>query len=66
MNEPKECVEALRFDRKLTTEELREEFEVLSFLAPYVMVRHKATGQKGSMMFEQNPRIYYGFAEVTF
>jgi hypothetical protein len=66
MNEPKECVEALRFDRKLTTEELREEFEVLNFSAPYVMVRHKATGQKGSMMFEHNPRIYYGFAEVTF
>ena len=43
------------------TSELQENFSVLSFLAPYVVVQRKSDGVKGSMMFQHSPRFYYGF-----
>lgn len=43
------------------TDQLREEFEVTGFAAPLVVVRRKADGQKGSMMFQHQPRYYFGF-----
>jgi|TARA_B100001971_G_scaffold208686_1_gene230904 hypothetical protein len=46
-----------------TTEELREEFEVIGFLAPYVAVKRKSDNIKGSLLFEHHPRIYYDFVE---
>jgi hypothetical protein len=44
-----------------STDELQEEFEVLGFLAPFVVVRRKADGMKGSLMFQNSPRLYFGF-----
>ena len=44
-----------------TTDELREEFEVIGFLAPFVVVRRKSDGVKGSLMFTHSPRIYFNF-----
>ncbi len=46
-----------------STEEVREKFEVLGFMAPFVVVRHKGTNKKGSLMFQHNPRIYFGYKE---
>jgi len=43
------------------TEELQAEFEVLSFLAPFVFVKEKATGRKGTLKFQHMPRYYWGF-----
>ena len=43
------------------TAELQKDFSVESFLAPYVMVREKATGRTGSMTFQHRPRYYFGF-----
>jgi hypothetical protein len=43
------------------TSELSEDFEVLGFMAPLVVVRRKSDQQKGSMMFQHNPRFYFGF-----
>jgi hypothetical protein len=43
------------------TEQLRLEFEVLGFAAPWVTVRRKSDGQKGSMEFQHMPRFYYNF-----
>lgn len=43
------------------TEELRGEFEVLGFLAPYVVVRRKSDRQKGSLEFQHDPRFYFNF-----
>jgi hypothetical protein len=45
------------------TKELAEDFEVLSFLAPFVIVKHRETGQKGSLLFQHQPRFYFYFAE---
>jgi len=44
-----------------TTDELREEFEVVGFMAPFVVVVKKSDGQKGSMEFVHHPRIYSNF-----
>lgn len=51
-----------------TTEELVSEFEVLSFAAPYVVVRRLADGQRGSLEFTGGggqPRLYFDFKEAT-
>jgi hypothetical protein len=43
------------------TDQLREEFEVIGFLAPLVVARRKSDGVKGSLMFQHHPRFYFGF-----
>lgn len=49
-----------------STEELSNEFEVLGFLAPYVVVRRKADAQKGSLEFQHDPRFYFNFVPAFF
>lgn len=43
------------------TQELQRDFEVLGFMAPFVVVIRKADRQKGSLMFQHSPRFYYDF-----
>ena len=43
------------------THELQERFEVRGFLAPFCSVTEKATGKQGLVMFQHNPRFYFGF-----
>lgn len=43
------------------TDQLREDFEVLVFQAPFVVVIRKADGVKGSLQFDHRPRVYYAF-----
>lgn len=45
------------------TAALREAFEVLGFMAPFVVVRRKADGVRGSLKFTHSPRFYFGFEE---
>lgn len=44
-----------------STDELREEFEVLGFMAPYVVARRRSDGVKGSLEFQHNPRFYFNW-----
>jgi hypothetical protein len=44
-----------------TAEELARDFEVLGFSAPFVVVRRKSDGQKGSLEFTHLPRVYFDF-----
>jgi hypothetical protein len=53
--------DAAAADKKWTTDELREEFEVVGFLAPFVVVVRKSDRVKGSMEFTHNPRVYFNF-----
>ena len=51
-----------------TTEELLTEFEMLSFAAPFVLVRRRSDGQRGSLQFTGGggqPRLYFSFREAT-
>jgi hypothetical protein len=44
-----------------STEELSRDFEVIGFLAPFVVVRRKSDGRKGSLEFQHQPRLYFRF-----
>lgn len=43
------------------TEELRREFEVISFGAPLVVVRRKDDRTVGVLMFQHHPRYYFNY-----
>ena len=43
------------------TQQLSDDFEVIGFSAPLVVVRRKSDNQKGSLMFQHSPRFYFGF-----
>ena len=45
------------------TQELQEDFEVIGFQAPFVVVKRKADGVTGSLEFDHAPRKYYNFRE---
>lgn len=44
------------------TAELARDFIVTGFLAPFVVVRRKSDGVKGSLEFQHSPRLYFGFS----
>lgn len=48
-------------EQRWDTDQLRQEFEVLSFLAPCVVVRRRSDGVKGSLEFTHYPRWYFNF-----
>jgi hypothetical protein len=43
------------------TSQVSEDFTVIGFMAPLVVVRRKSDGVKGSSMFQHHPRFYFGF-----
>lgn len=47
--------------RVWSTSELQEEFEALGFMAPFIIVRRRSDGAKGSLMFQGSPRFYFAF-----
>lgn len=44
-----------------STKELQQDFDVIGFSAPVVVVCRKSDNQKGSLEFVHSPRLYYGF-----
>lgn len=48
-----------------TTDELRAEFDVEGFAAPYVVVRRKSDAVKGSLQFSHHPRFYFAWEAHT-
>ena len=44
-----------------TTEQLTQEFKVLGFAAPFVVVERKTDGVRGTLMFQHRPRLYFSF-----
>jgi hypothetical protein len=45
-----------------TTEQLKAEFEVLGFMAPYVVARRLSDGVTGSLEFTHSPRVYFAWS----
>jgi len=43
------------------TKQLSVDFEVIGFMAPFVIVRRKSDDKKGSLEFQHNPRFYFNF-----
>jgi len=45
------------------TKTLQENFEVISFCAPFVIVIRKSDNKKGTLEFTHSPRLYFNFKE---
>jgi hypothetical protein len=43
------------------TSQLQDDFQVVGFMAPLVVVKRRSDGIKGSLMFQNDPRLYYSF-----
>ncbi len=43
------------------TSELQRDFTVLGFCSPFVIVAETASGRRGSLLFQHNPRLYHSF-----
>ena len=56
----REALEA-QYGQVWDTEELRRDFDVLGFAAPYVIVRRKSDGVRGSLEFQHSPRYYHSY-----
>jgi hypothetical protein len=50
------------YDKVWNPYQLREEFEVQSFLAPFVIVKRKKDGAKGTLEFQHHPRFYFNWS----
>ena len=48
-------------DQKWGPADLARDFEVLGFMAPFVVVRRLSDGVKGSLEFTHHPRVYFGW-----
>jgi hypothetical protein len=47
-----------QYGRVWDMQQLRQDFEVIGFLAPLVVVRRRLDGVKGSLEFQHSPRLY--------
>jgi hypothetical protein len=45
------------------TDELQDDFVVIGFSAPFVVVERKSDGKKGSLEFNHRPRLYFNWQE---
>lgn len=46
------------------TEGLTRDFEVLGFMAPFVVVKRRSDDKEGSLEFAHHPRVYFGWKEA--
>jgi hypothetical protein len=44
------------------TDELCRDFQALGFMAPFVIVKRRSDGVKGSLLFQHDPRFYHSFS----
>jgi hypothetical protein len=52
-----------QYGRVWDCDQLSADFEVLGFMAPYVVVRRKSDTRKGSLEFQHHPRFYFNFVQ---
>ena len=52
-----------RYGKVWDSDQLRADFEIVGFLAPFVAVKQIATGKVGSLEFQHDPRFYFNFIE---
>ena len=43
------------------TKEVQEDFEIIGFMAPFVVATRKADNKKGTLQFQDRPRFYFNF-----
>ena len=47
------------------TMQLQEDFEVIGFMSPLVVVKSKSDGKKGTLEFQHYPRFYHSLVGMT-
>lgn len=52
-------------DEVLDKTRLLQEYSVISFCAPFVLLEHRKTGQSYICLFQHSPRYYFGFIPVN-
>ena len=52
-----------RHGRIWDSRELGQDFQVIGYLAPYVVVRRKADGVRGSLEFQHHQRFHFNWRE---
>lgn len=60
MDEGREELEK-QYGQVWNTDELRQDFNVEGFMAPCVVVRRRSDGKRGTLTFQHDPRLYWGF-----
>jgi hypothetical protein len=43
------------------TAEMQRDFEAIGFMAPFIVVRRRSDGVKGSLEFTHSPRVYFNW-----
>jgi hypothetical protein len=61
-NQPAQDLE--KATQRWTTEELKRDFVVTSFLAPFVFATRKKDGVKGALEFTHSPRVYFNWSPL--
>jgi hypothetical protein len=56
----REILEA-KFGKVWDTDQMREEFVAIGFMAPLIVVRRRSDGVKGSLEFQHSPRFYFNW-----
>lgn len=56
----REYLEA-KYGQVWDTSQMQEDFEALGFAAPFIIVRRRSDGKKGSLTFQHSPRFYFDF-----
>ncbi len=54
------CLEA-KYGQVWDTAQMQADFEPLGFAAPFIIVRRRSDGAKGTLTFQHSPRFYYDF-----
>lgn len=43
------------------TQTMQADFEAIGFMAPFIVVRRRSDGVRGTLMFDHSPRWYFGW-----
>lgn len=49
----------------MTKDEATALYDFVGFAAPYVVVRRKSDGQRGTLTFTHSPRLYFDFTPTS-
>ncbi len=52
------------YGRVWDTEQLRRDFDVQGFMAPFVLVNRRSDDKRGTLMFQHAPRFYFSWDEA--
>ena len=65
VNDPRRSREEIKHvfatEKVWDTKEVTQDFEILAFHAPFVVVRRKSDSQEGTLIFQHQPRLYFLF-----